>query len=80
MGLIKDIKEQWTWDGIKKSLKEEWTILLAVAIAAFLTQPCLRKMGKADSTLMFFIVQIVIFLLANIAIGIVMGIKGKIKK
>lgn len=80
MGLLKDIKEEWTWEGFKKSMKEEWPIIIAVAIAALLTQPCLRWMGKADSTLMFFLVQMVIFLLACVVIAMVLGIKRKIKK
>ena len=80
MGLLKDIKEEWTWEGFKKSMKEEWPIIIAVAIAALLTQPCLRCMGKTDSTLMFFLVQMVIFLLACVVIAMVLGIKRKIKK
>ncbi|MBQ6189027.1 MAG: hypothetical protein IJK45_02500 [Bacteroidaceae bacterium] len=80
MGLLKDIKEEWTWAGFKKSMKEEWPIIIAVAIAALLTQPCLRWMGKTDSTLMFFLVQMVIFLLACVVIAMVLGIKRKIKK
>lgn len=80
MGLLKDIKEEWTWEGFKKSMKEEWPIIIAVAIAALLTKPCLRWMGKTDSTLMFFLVQMVIFLLACVVIAMVLGIKRKIKK
>lgn len=80
MGLLKDIKEEWTWEGFKKSMKEEWPIIIAVAIAALLTQPCLRWMGKTGSTLMFFLVQMVIFLLACVVIAMVLGIKRKIKK
>ena len=75
-----DIKKEWTWEGFKRSMKEEWPTLVAVAIAALLTQPCLRWMGKTDSTLMFFLIQIGIFLLACFAIGMFIGIKRRIKK
>lgn len=40
----------------------------------------LPEMGKTDSTLMFFLVQMVIFLLACVVIAMVLGIKRKIKK
>ena len=79
MRLFKDIKGEWTWRGVSKSLKEHWPDLLAVFIAGFLTPPCLERMGKADSTLMFFLVWIVVFLLTSVVIGIAMGIKRKIK-
>lgn len=79
MGLLKDIKEEWTWEGFKKSIKENWPTLLAVAIASSLTQPCLRWMGKEDNTLMFFLVYILIFLLAYVVTVIVLRVIKRIK-
>ena len=80
MGLLKDIKQEWTWEGFKKSMREEWPILLSVFIAGFLTPPCLKWLGKEDSTLLFFVVNVGIFLLACICLGLVMGLKRRIKK
>lgn len=80
MGLLKDIKEEWTWEGFKKSIKENWPTLLAIAIASSLTQPCLRWMGKEDNTLMFFLVNILIFLLAYVATVVVLRVIKRIKE
>lgn len=80
MGLWNDIKQEWTWRGIKKSLRENWLTLLAVFIAGFLTQPCLKWLGEEGSTLLFFAVNVALFLLVIITIGLIIGIRNKIKK
>ena len=79
MTLSDDIKQEWTWTGIKRLLKENWPALLATFIAGCLTMPLLERMGQADSILMFFLFWTVLFLLASAAIGIARGIYRKIK-
>ncbi len=80
MGLWNDIKQEWTWEGIKKSLRENWPTLLAVFIAGFLTQPCLKWMGKEHSILLFFVVYAVLCLLVSICVGLIIRIKERVKK
>lgn len=72
MKLLRDIKEEWTKKGIKKSMREEWPTLLAVAIAGFLTPVVVKKMGWQESNLAFFLVNVLMIVLAGIVVG---GIK-----
>ena len=80
MGLLKDIKEEWTWAGIKKSFQEDWQTLLIVAISGFLTPIVMKWLGKEESILLFFLVNITIFLLISIMTGVIIGLTGKKQK
>ena len=79
MGKPKENKDESTKKGCLKSIEDNWTLLLPVAIAASLTQPCLRWMGKEDNTLMFFLVYILIYLLAYVVTVIVLRVIKRIK-
>ena len=80
MGLFKDIKEEWTWAGIKKSLKEEWIDLLAIAITGGFTPSILQWLGWPNNFWTFFIVFFVIAIVVGIVIGFAMRLIKKIKK
>ena len=75
MGLLKDIKAEWTWEGIKKSLKEDWPTLLAVFIAGFTTPILVKRMGWQDSNLAFFLINVLLIFLVCAMVGVGKGIK-----
>lgn len=79
MGLLNDIKQEWTWRGIKKSFRDSWPDLLAVFIAGFTTPIVVKRMGWQDSTLAFFFVNVLLVILAGVIMGVAGGIKRKIK-
>lgn len=80
MGLLEDIKKEWTWEGFKKSIRKDWLTLLSVAISGFLTPIVLKSLGKEDSGLLFILVNLTLFVLVSIATGVVLRIKRKITK
>ena len=43
MGLWNDIKQEWTWEGFKASMREDWDGLLAIFLAAMSTKPMIKK-------------------------------------
>ena len=79
MGLINDIKKEWTREGIKKSLREDWPTILAIAVAGFTTPIVVKRMGWQDSNLAFFFVNALLLLLVGVVIGIGKRFKRKIK-
>ena len=80
MGLINDIKKEWTREGIKKSFRDGWPDLLAVFIAGFTTPIVVKRMGWQDSTLAFFFVNVLLVLFVCAVIGVGMGIKKRIRR
>ncbi len=76
MGLWNDIKQEWTWEGFKASLREDWDSLLAIFLAAMLTKPMMRWMGMDDSGWLFFLTSPLI----AIAFAVVIGIAKRIMK
>ena len=79
MGFWNDVKQEWTWRGIKKSLREEWPTILAIAVAGFTTPVVVERLGWQESNLAFFFVNVLLVLLVGVAIGVGKRIKRKIK-
>ena len=79
MGLLNDIKQEWTWRGIKKSLREDWPTLLGIFVAGFTTPIVVKSMGWQDSNLAFFFVNVLLILLVGVLVGIGKAIIRKIK-
>ena len=80
MGLFNDIKEEWTWAGIKKSLKEGWIDILAIAVASCLTPSVLQWLGWPNNFWTFIIVFFVIAIIVGIVVGFALALIKKIKK
>ena len=80
MGLLEDIKKEWTWEGFKKSLRENWIDLLSVLLIGNITPIILKYKGWEDSALAFFLVFLLLYLLVFIVRGLIMGIIRKIKE
>ncbi|MBP5394035.1 MAG: hypothetical protein J6Y59_09495 [Bacteroidaceae bacterium] len=80
MGFWNDVKQEWTWAGIKKSFQEDWQTLLIVAISGFLTPIVMKWLGREGSTLEFFLVNITLFLLISIVTGVIIGLTRKKQK
>ena len=77
MGFFEDVKKEWTWEGFKKQLKEDWTVLLSVAIAGLVTHPVLKLTPWQDSFLFFFAVNTAVFLLSWAITNFFIAIKNK---
>ena len=80
MGIFKDIKEEWTWAGIKKSLKENWLDLLAIAVAGGLTPSMIQWFGWPNNFWTFTIVFFVIAIAVGIVVGLIMTLIKKNKE
>jgi len=74
MGLWNDIKQEWTWEGFKASMREDWDGLLAIFLAAMSTKPIMRRMGMDDSGWRFFLIYTLIAIAFVVVIGIAKGI------
>lgn len=74
MGFIDDVKKEWTWEGFKASMREDWDNLLGIFLAAILTKPMMKWMGMEDSGWRFFLIYTLIVIAFCIVIGIAKGI------
>ena len=74
MGFLDDVKKEWTWEGFKASLREDWDKLLAIFLAAMSTKPMMRWMGMEDSGWRFFLTYTLIAIAFVVVIGIAKGI------
>lgn len=71
MGLLKDIKQEWTWEGIKADFKERWPDFVAIAIAAGLTPVMRQWLGWGENTWTYLGVWIVIAVATAVMIGLI---------
>lgn len=76
----KEIKEQWTWSGIKQSFKKDWPSLFTVFISGILTCYVLDWFELGHGVIRFIGIQAIILLLLHGIIAGVLGMIGKIKK
>ena len=80
MGILHDIRKEWTREGIKKSFREDWPALLAIFIAGFTTPIVVKSLGWQDSNLAFFFVNALSILLVGVLVGVCRRIKRRIKE
>lgn len=78
MGLLKDIKQEWTWEGIKADFKEHWPDLIAIVVAGLFTPAVQEWLGWEENTWAFFGVWIVIAVATAVVIGLIRRIVEKL--
>jgi len=78
MGLLKDIKQEWTWAGIKADFREHWPDFIAIALAAGLTPTLQQWLGWGDNGWAFLGVWIIIAVTAAVVIGLIRVIVKKL--
>ena len=71
MGFWNDIKQEWTWPGIKASFREHWPDFVAIAVAAVFTPAVQEWLGWEENTWAFFGVWIVIAVATAVVIGLI---------
>lgn len=71
MGLLKDIKQEWTWAGIKADWKEHWPDFVVIVVAGVLTPTLQQWLGWGENGWAFLGVWIVIAVAAAVVIGII---------
>ena len=78
MGLWNDIKQEWTWEGIKADWKEHWPDFVAIAVSAGFTPTVQQWLGWEGLTWTYPTVWIVIALASAVVIGLIRVIVKKL--
>ena len=78
MGFWKDVKQEWTWAGIKASFREHWPDIVAIVVAGLLTPAVQEWFGWGENTWAFFGVWIVIAVATAVVIGLIRRIVKKL--
>ncbi len=71
MGFWNDVKQEWTWAGIKADWKEHWPDLVAIVVAGVLTPTLQQWLGWGDNGWAFLGVWIVIAVATGVVIGLI---------
>ena len=79
MGLLKDIKQEWTWEGIKADWKEHWPDFIAIVLAAGLT-PAIQQLGWGENEWVILGVWGVIALTTAVVIALIRRTVKKLNK
>ena len=80
MGFWNDVKQEWTWAGIKADFREHWADIVAIVVAGLLTPAVQEWLGWEENTWAFFGVWIVIAVATAVVIGLVRRIVKKLNK
>ena len=78
MGFGNDVKQEWTWAGIKADWKEHWPDLVAIVVAGLFTPAVQEWLGWEENTWAFFGVWIVIAVATAVVIGLIRVIVEKL--
>ena len=78
MGFWNDVKQEWTWAGIKADWKEHWPDLVAIVVAGLLTPAIQEWLGWEENGWAFCGVWIFIAVAAAIVIGLTRRIVKKL--
>ena len=78
MGFWNDVKQEWTWEGIKADFKEHWPDLVAIVVAGVLTPTLQQWLGWGDNGWAFLGVWIIIAVTAAVVIGLIRVIVKKL--
>ena len=78
MGFWNDVKQEWTWAGIKADWKEHWPDLVAIVVAGLFTPAVQEWLGWSENGWAFFGVWIVIAVAAAVVIGLIRLIVEKL--
>ena len=78
MGFWNDVKQEWTWAGIKADFREHWADIVAIVVAGLLTPAVQEWLGWGENTWAFFGVWIVIAVATAVVIGLIRRIVKKL--
>ena len=70
MGFFNDVRQQWTVEGMKTSLRENWMDIVAVIVASLLTPAIIQWFGWSANMVNYFST----FLMIDVILGVVLGI------
>ena len=71
MGFWRDIKQEWTWAGIKADFREHWPDLVAIVVAGVLTPTLQQWLGWGENGWAFFVVWIIFAVATAVVIGLI---------
>ena len=80
MGFWNDVKQEWTWAGIKADFREHWPDLVAIVVSGLLTPAVQEWLGWGENGWTFLGVWIVIAVAAAVVIGLIRRIIKKLNK
>ncbi len=80
MGFWNDVKQEWTWAGIKADFREHWPDIVAIVVAGLLTPAVQEWFGWGENGWAFLGVWIVIAVAAAVVIGLTRRIIKKLNK
>ena len=80
MGFFNDVRQLWTVEGMKTSLKKSWMDIVAVIIASLLTPAIILWFGWTANMLNYFCVFLTIDVILGVVLGITLTIIKKSKK
>ena len=80
MGFFNDLRQQWTVEGMKTSLKKSWMDIVAVIIASLLTPAIILWFGWTANMVNYFCVFLTIDVILGVVLGITLTIIKKSKK
>ena len=80
MGFFNDVRQQWTVEGIKTSLKKNWMDIVAVIVASLLTPAIIQWLDWTANMLNYFCVFLTIDVILGVVLGITLTIIKKSKK
>ncbi len=80
MGFFNDVRQQWTVEGMKTSLKKSWMDIVAVIVASLLTPAIILWFGWTANMVNYFCVFLTIDVILGVVLGITLTIIKKSKK
>jgi len=78
MGFWNDVKQEWTWAGIKADFREHWPDLVAIVVAGLLTPAVQEWLRWEENGWAFLGVWIIIAVSAAVVIGLIRRIVEKL--
>ena len=80
MGFFNDVRQQWTVEGMKTSLRKNWMDIVAVIVASLLTTAIILWFGWTANMVNYFCVFLIIDVILGVVLGITLTIIKKSKK
>ena len=80
MGFFNDVRQQWTVEGMKTSLRKSWMDIVAVIVASLLTPAIILWFGWTANMVNYFCVFLTIDVILGVVLGITLTIIKKSKK
>lgn len=80
MGFFNDVRQQWTVEGMKTSLRKNWMDIVAVIVASLLTPAIILWFGWTANMVNYFCVFLTIDVILGVVLGITLTIIKKSKK